>query len=103
MNTNLSIIDEEFRQAAKESYLSEAEAVAMLRCRIRGELWRNRSIDLQAMMLDRMALSVGVENRKRSEAARWERRSKLLLIFLSKLRFWWSKAKNTLAMLASLA
>ena len=60
----------------------------MLRCKIRDELWRNRRIDLQFLMLDRMALNVGVENRKRVEAARWERRTKLVIEFLSKLRPW---------------
>ena len=88
MNTDSSTFDEQFRQAAKMSFLSEADRARLLRIKTNYDLWKYRRVDQRALMLDYMALSVGVENRKNVEAARWERRSKLVLDFLSKLRFW---------------
>ena len=88
MNTDAFTFDEHFRQAARRSFLSEADAARLLRIKTSYDIWKFRRVDQRALMLDYLALSVGVENRKNAEAARWERHSKLVLDFLSKLRFW---------------
>ena len=88
MNSDSSIFDEQFRQAAKSSFLSEADRAMLLRIKTRYDLWNCRRFDERALMLDYLALSVGVENRNAAEAARWERRLKLVIDFLAKPYFW---------------
>ena len=78
--------DKDFRKAAKQAYLSESEAKAILRIRAEDRLWKERSVDKDAMLLDHLALSHAVENHKRENAMRCNAVLKLLLDFLDEHR-----------------
>ena len=79
--------DKDFRQEAKRAYLNEHEAAAILRIRVMDRLWKERTFDNDAMMLDRFALSHAVENHKRENARRRNAALRLMLDFLTKFRF----------------
>ena len=78
--------DKDFRKAAKQACLSEGEAKAILRIRVLDRLWKERSSDKDAILLDYLALSHAVENHKRENAMRRDAALKLLLDFLEKHR-----------------
>ena len=80
--------DKKFREEAKRAFLTEDEASSILRIRVLDRLWRERTFDKDAMILDRFALSHAVENHRRENARRRNAALSLMLDFLAKLRFW---------------
>ena len=80
--------DRDFREEAKRAFLNEREAAAILRIRVMDRLLEERTIDKDAMILDRFALSHAVENYRRENARRRNAALGLMLDFLAKFRFW---------------
>ena len=79
--------DREFREEARHAYLSKQEASAILRYRLQTKLLF-RTFEPDDVVLDKLALSHAVENRRRAKATERARYLKAFFVFLAKLRPW---------------